>query len=312
MINLSPHLLQSFVAVADAQSYTRGGAVLQLAQPTVHQHVRQLERLTRTRLVDQAGKRVVLTAHGRLLYEYARRISSMSEELERALEDDASLEHGDLAIAAGTTAGEFVIPRICTSFTRKYPGVRTTVAVINDIVAIDRGVASRQYELGFHSDPRLEDSVLKEPLLEESLIGIAPLGHPFAGRDTPVAPGELSGQAFLAFEGNNPPVPSRSGIRAAIRYVIDEWLEREQAVPRIVFSSTSLEAIKTAVRAGAGIAIVSRASVRPEDASLARFELQDPPRRSFFLVHRDSGWESAAHRAFVAYAFSGQWRDNEV
>jgi LysR family cyn operon transcriptional activator len=300
------------VAVADSQSYTRGGATLQLAQPTVHQHVRQLERITRTRLVDQVGKRVVLTSHGRLLYEYAGRIATISDELERALDDDVSLENGDLALAAGTTAGEFVIPRICTSFTQRYSGVRATVAVINDIVAIDRGVASRQYELGFHSDPRPEEGVVKEPLLEESLVGIAPVAHPFSGRTVPVRPIEISGQAFLAFEGNNPPVPARSGARAAIRHVIDEWLEREQAVPQIVFSSTSLEAIKTAARAGAGIAIVSRASIRPGDTSLAKFELQDPPRRSFFLVRRQSGWESAAHRAFVNFALSDEWRDEET
>jgi DNA-binding transcriptional LysR family regulator len=127
-----------------------------------------------------------------------------------------------------------------------------------------------------------------------------------------VRPIEISGQAFLAFEGNNPPVPARSGARAAIRHVIDEWLEREQAVPQIVFSSTSLEAIKTAARAGAGIAIVSRASIRPDDTSLAKFELQDPPRRSFFLVRRQSGWESAAHRAFVNFALSDEWRDEET
>lgn len=309
MMIFPPHLLESFVAVADAQSYTKGGAHIQLAQPTVHQHVRQLERLTKTRLVEQSGKKVLLTAHGRLLYEHALRVRELSEEFERALEDDRSLVKGELALAAATTAGDFIVPRICTAFHRRFPGVRTSVSVINNGAEVDRDVTERRYELGFHSNGNQEPGLTKTPVISETLVGIAPPGHRFVNNGGPVSASEFTGEPFVMFGGNLSPVLGRPAPRPTIGVLIDDWLQAGCAVPQVTFSTTSLEGIKTAVRARAGVAIVSRASVRDDDVSLAAFELVEPPRRSFFMVHRASGWESAAHRAFVEFVLSRAWEE---
>lgn len=310
MVDLPPHLLRSFVAVADAQSYTRGGLTLRLAQPTVHQHVRQLERLAGEHLVEQVGKRVVLTAPGRIVYEHALRVANEAEDLSRALNETRSPNTGHISISAATTAGEFIVPHICVAFGAIFPAVQMSVSVINDAEAVDTGVASRQFEIGFHSDPRLNDNLVKAAVLEETLVGIAPPGHPFAGRGEPIHGREFADKPFVMF-GSSVPGSRGRGSRSAIRSLIETWFERDHVSPQVVFSCTSIESIKTAVRDGAGVSIVSRASVRPADNSLRTFELADPPRRSFFLVRRRGGWESAANRAFVEFALSGAWRRSD-
>lgn len=310
MVDLPPHLLRSFVAVADAQSYTRGGLTLRLAQPTVHQHVRQLERLAGERLVEQVGKKVVVTAPGRIVYEHALRVANEAEDLSRALNETRSPNTGQIAISAATTAGEFVVPGICVGFRTRFPGVQLSISVINDAEAVDGGVASRQFEIGFHSDGRDNESLIKAPVLEESLVAIAPPGHPLLRRSRPLRPGDFADEPFVLFGANVPGASARGG-RSAIRSLIETWFERERVIPQVVLSCTSIEAIKTAVRAGAGLSIVSRASVRMDDSSLSVLELADPPSRSFFLVRRRGGWESAANRAFVEFALSGAWRTPE-
>lgn len=201
MIDLPPHLLRSFVAVADAHSYTRGGATLFLAQPTVHQHVRQLERLTGATLVQQIGKRVHLTSAGRLVYEHSQRVFEQSDALTSALSNDDSLATGDLAIAAATTAGEFVVPGICAEFARRYPGITCGVSIINDPSMVDAAVADGTVDLGFHSKSNRTLGLTKVPLLEERLVGIAPPGHRFGSMAEPVTPSMLADEPFLAFQG---------------------------------------------------------------------------------------------------------------
>ncbi len=305
MIDLPPHLLRSFVAVVDAQSYTRGGATLRLAQPTVHQHVRQLERLAGDRLVEQVGKKVVLTTPGRIVYEHALRVADEAEGLSQALNEIRSPNTGQIAISAATTAGDFVVPHICVGFSALFPAVRMSVSVINDAEAVDTGVATRRFEIGFHSDPREDDHLLKRPVLEETLIGIAPPGHPLTGLGRALTPRDFAGQRFVMFGARVPDGRTRAG-RPAIRWHIETWFG-DGASPQTVLSLTSVEAIKTAVRAGAGLAIVSRASVRRDDHSLVVLELAAPPTRSFYLVRRRGGWESPANRAFVEFALSDSW-----
>lgn len=307
MIDIPPHLLRSFIAVADAQSYTRGGASLFLAQPTVHQHVRQLEQLTKSKLVEQIGKKVHLTSAGRLVYEHGQSVFEQGDALSTALRDDESLATGELAIAAATTAGEFLLPRICAAFARIHPGIACGVAIINDPAQVDAAVADGIADIGFHSKDDRTPGLTKLPILEERLIGIAPAGHPLADVPGPVTPARVAQEPFVAFRGRARRVRPASLAFVPFTQLVDDWFARAGVEPQVKFATTSHEGIKNAVRLGAGVAIVASVAVRTDDPSLAIFELADAPRRSFVLSHRESGWRSAAWRAFVDFALSGEW-----
>lgn len=308
MIELPPHLLRSYVAVADAQGYARGGASLFLAQPTVHQHVRQLERLTGAKLVEQVGKRVQLTSQGRLVYDHALRAFEQADTLERALADDRSLAAGELSIAAPSTAGDFLVPRICAGFRGPFPGITVGVAIINDPTGVDQAVAAGQADMGLHSKTNHVPGLTKVTVIEERLVGIAPPGHPLGNSREAIRPQDLVGERFVAFQGrlhrarNPAPVP--------FTQLVDDWFAAADVWPNVRFAATSHEGIKNAVRLGVGVAIVASVAVRPDDESLCTFELAHAPRRSFVLVYRQSGWRSSAWKAFVEYTRSGDWANS--
>lgn len=289
-------LLRSLIVVAEHGSYTRAAERLYLSQPTVYQHIRQLERLFGTRLVEQRGKRVQLTEHGRIAYSYARRIVDLEEELTQVLSDDATLSRGALVLAAGTTPGEFLLPRLCVGFQKQHPAVEFRIRIVNSPSSIDRLVARREVDLGFHSDPTPANGVVKEPFVDDTLTLIVPRGHKLAGCSG-VRPCDVANEPFVRFEAS---------FYSSLTRIVDEWFVKDGVSPRSIIMVDSLQAVKEIVRAGGGIAIVSQHAVCKDDQAFTCVPLHDPPRRSLYMVSRDSGWESHLLHSFREFVLSSK------
>lgn len=299
--------MQCFLRVADHGSYTKAASVLSLSQPGVHQHVRKLEAQLGTKLVEQHGKRVVLTEHGRVVYQYGRRFKDEEADLVRYLRDDSSLDQGQLRIAAGTTAAEFIIPTIAIQFQRDHPGINIRVRATGTNDEVDNGVADHTFDLGMHSDPSGVAGVDKTAFLADTLTGIAPPGHPFAHVRRAVTAADLAGEQFIHFGSVDVP----RGRRAPIQTLIGDWFAAAGVEPVSRLNIGALEGIKRAVRDGAGVAIVSKYAIDPDDARIATFRLAAPPRRNFFIVSRDHGWESNVVRSFREFVVSLAWADGD-
>ena len=92
--------LKVFCAVVERGSFSKAGGVLGLTQPTVSFQVGSLEEELGTRLFDRGVKEVTLTKSGEVLYRYARRISELTAEAKRAVDQLKGLVIGELTIAA--------------------------------------------------------------------------------------------------------------------------------------------------------------------------------------------------------------------
>ncbi len=306
-MELNSRALLCFLAVAEHESYTKAAAALSLSQPGVHQHVRKLESELHTKLVEQHGKRVVLTEHGRVVYQYARRASDDEKDLVRYLRDDISLGQGQLRVAAGTTAAEFILPTIAVAFQRLHPGIHIRVRATGTNDEVDAGVSDRSYDLGLHSDETPKPGVDKVQFLSDTLVGIAPAGHRLSTAGRRVTPGDLAKEPFIHFGGSDPSVARVAPIQA----LINGWFAAAGVQPKSRLNVGALEGMKRAVRDGGGVAIVSKYCVDSEDPRLATFELASPPRRGFYLVSRDRGWESNVVRTFREFVISLCWTDGD-
>lgn len=306
-MKISSTALSCFLAVAKHQSYTRAAVDLGLSQPSVHQYVRRLEAELKTKLVEQHGKRVVLTDHGRVVYQYADRLQDEETDLIRYLADDVSLDQGQIRLAAGTTAAEFIIPTMAVAFQRLHPGIQIRVRVAGTNDEVDEGIADRTFDLGIHSDPLERPGLDKLPFLSDTLLGICPRGHHLATVRRAVTPLDLVHEPFIHF-GPHDVMHARI---APIQSLVNEWFATAgvESVSRLNLGA--LEGIKRAVKEGGGVAIVSSYSVDPDDPHLATFRLASAPERSFYLISRDHGWESNVVRAFREFAVSLCWAEND-
>lgn len=73
--------LQTFIQVAESNSFTRAGEKLGYSQPTVSLQIKQLEQELGVQLFDRIGHTVSLTEGGRDALAYAQRICHMSDEM---------------------------------------------------------------------------------------------------------------------------------------------------------------------------------------------------------------------------------------
>ena len=96
--------LKVFKTVADRLSFTKAAAELLISQPAVTRHISELEKQLGVPLFDRCRGNVSLTAHGKLMLDYANRILAIYADLNDTFADDAGRPAGNIRIGASTTS----------------------------------------------------------------------------------------------------------------------------------------------------------------------------------------------------------------
>jgi DNA-binding transcriptional LysR family regulator len=267
--------LRSLEAVVRLGSVSRAAEALHLAQPTVSTQLRELSTSLGLTLLEPHGRGLVPTAVGERLAECARAMGACWQ----AFEDDAAalqgLRQGRLRIAAVTTT-EYFLPDLLGPFARRYPGIQIELAVENRDAVVAR-LRRGDDELAAMMRPPSDLPLARWPFLENPLVLIASSDHPLAQRKR-LRLADLLDQPVLVREAG-------SGTRA----VLDEVLA-EQGLhwpPRMALGSN--EAVKHAVRAGLGLALLSRHTLAADPATegLAVLPVAGfPLKRQWVLVWR--------------------------
>lgn len=75
--------LHVFYTVAKRLNFTKASAELYISQPAVTKHIKELEAAYKTTLFERSGnKKIVLTAAGEMLLQYADQLLNIYRELE--------------------------------------------------------------------------------------------------------------------------------------------------------------------------------------------------------------------------------------
>ncbi len=187
--------LKTFRIVAELESFTRAAEQLHLAQSSVSAQIRGLEEELRVMLFDRIGRRVLLTEAGRKLYDYARRIEGIAEELRSEVAGER-YARGSLTIRMPETLASVYMVEVIEEFYREFPEVR--LIFIN---CADRQLA-REFQAGtidlafLMTDELQMQDVKVVALKEEELVLAAAPDHPLALRRS-LAPADLTGQTIL-------------------------------------------------------------------------------------------------------------------
>ena len=117
--------LTHFLAVADAQHFTRAASQVHLTQSSLSSSIRALERELGTDLFVRSTRRVELTAAGRALMPAARRAVSAAEDGLDAVAGVRGLVRGQLAIGViqTQTVGPVNVPALLARYHRRHPAV---------------------------------------------------------------------------------------------------------------------------------------------------------------------------------------------
>lgn len=235
--------LRIFKAVAEQGGILRAASTLNRVQSNVTTRVKRLEARLGTRLFNRDGRRLVLSAEGKVLLEYAERLLQLSSEAQAAVKGHAP--HGALKLGALESTAATRLPPILARFHKAHPAVRLELAT-GTTAALAARVLRGELDAAFVAEPFPVRNLEAEFAFAEELVLITPKGH---RRVT--TPKDLREATILAFASG-----------CAYRRRLETWLGRSSMVAERVMEYGSYHAIVACAAAGSGIAIVPRSVLR--------------------------------------------------
>jgi DNA-binding transcriptional LysR family regulator len=282
--------LQVYKAVYDLRSYSQAGDLLGLTQPAVSSQVRQLEQALGTSLFEYIGRKLYTTAAGERMYDAVKGIFAEILDLQTELAALEGRVAGELRITAVNTA-QYVVPYLMRPFLDKNPDVRISVRVVNRATAIER-LSDNVDDLVIMGMVPDGKGLISIPFLDNELVAVAPAEHPLLTQPTVSAEEFLNSRLLMREAG--------SGSRLALEV---HCHETRLKIPEAMILGSN-DAIKHAVIAGLGVAVLPKLSILPE-LQLGTLQILPiehfPLRRSWCLVHPANKSLTPAARAFVEY-----------
>jgi DNA-binding transcriptional LysR family regulator len=245
------HFLRSFFAVASRGSFSQAARDLYISQSAVSRAVQDLEREIGSALLHRSAHDLSLTEAGQILYDHATLIFAMERDAYAALEQLQGLKRGHLTIGASNTIGTYLLPPLLGDFHRRYPDIRLNLEISNTTQIIGQ-LRTAPFDVAFVEGQIDTTGLVVTPWRVDHLIVIAPADHALVRKET-VSLDELLAEPFILRE-------PQSATRAAIESV----LQTHGVHLKIAMELGSNQAVKQAVSAGLGLAIVSEATVELE------------------------------------------------
>lgn len=245
----------TFVAVAEKGSFSAASEHLHISQPAISVQIQNLENYYKVKLFERERGGVKLTPPGEVLYSYALKICKLSREAEREIKALVELEETKLALAASTTIGQYILPPVVAEFKKSYVGPKIVLYVgINDDVVAK--VLNKDVPLGFIAGFCSNNRLATKVLFEDELVLVVSCRHPWSTKKRVSSDEVIGGGKLILREPG-------SGCREVIEKEFQRnGLHLEQT--KIFLELGSFEAIKTAVEANIGYAILPGWAVEKE------------------------------------------------
>jgi len=268
------HRLEIFVEVVKKGTFSRAAVSLFLTQPTVSSHIAQLEREVGSPLFERRGRKVVLTPAGEEFFPIARDIINMKEKGLEQISRFKVETKGTIEIAASSTPGTYLLPRLLGSFQKENPDISFSLNLTPSQKAREL-VASYQSDLGITGEGELGKDLEQFLLYRDKMVGIIPGGHPWQGK-------EIEIKDFL----EKPLIVPQPG--SATRKILSDGLaSRGFSLEnfKVYLQINSLEGIKNHVRQGLGVGVISSVALNKAD-ELGEFFIKGLDLyRNFYVVY---------------------------
>ena len=247
---LSLRDLEYVVAIADQGSFVRAAEHCRVAQPSLSAQVRKLEAWLGMAIFERTTRRVIVTAEGKSFIEQARRVLAEARLLFTIVQRSDKPFGGVLRLAAISTLGPYLFPRILPALRRRYSEVSLVLSegLTGDLVP---KLIDGEIDAVLLSLPQTDTALATAAIFSEPFLLACPKGHPASRRGGPTWDGLDVDERLLLEEGH---------------------CLREQALagcatsPRSNRLGTSLETLKDMVAAGEGCTLVPALAVSERDA----------------------------------------------
>ncbi|MCL5049057.1 MAG: LysR family transcriptional regulator [Firmicutes bacterium] len=279
--------LRAFVTVTDLQSYTLAGEHLGRSQPAISLQIKRLEDQLGSTFVERHGNKLKLTAAGQDLYQAARQILGLHDQLlSRFTADSVS---GQVRLGIPSEFATALLPRILGQFTASYPQIslEVTSALSRDLRL---GASRGQFDIILTVAEQAPTDAVK--VKEDALIWVA-------------------GRTDFQWQQTLPLVVAAEGCiyrrRAlqALKQQVGEHLagENQSDKPsdyRIAYTNSDLTGISAALKSDLGITVLAKSSLPQDLVELKHTDLPSLGTVGIYL-ERHTQRPNAAAEHLLAY-----------
>lgn len=250
-MNFTLRQIRYFVAVAERGSVSAAAHELSISQSTVTESLRDLEHQLGFRLLERRGRGVALSDKGHQFLRHANRIMAEVSNVSRALGEDPVPGAGSLNLGVTSIVAGYVLSDLLARYRRAFPGV--AVSVIEDAPEfLEHLLVNGELDLAVMivGGPTATTALQAETLEHSAFRLWMPASHPLTAT-AEVGLGDLAGEALVQLMADE--------IEGALRPV----LARISPRPRLAFRTRSVEAVRSLVATGAGLALLPDLVYRP-------------------------------------------------
>lgn len=286
-----------FCQVARVKSFSKAAKLLHISQPAISAQIHSMEDFYGIKLFERNPHGVSLTAAGTVLFEYAKKILEMHEELERKLSTMSDERNQKLVIGATPTVGNHALACGIWTFKDKYPDLKINLEINNPQDIITK-IYEKDVDLAIVECPvRSYKGLTVKTVFTDELVAIVPNTADWSGKTSVTFEELMQNRLILREEGSE------------LHYILDEMLRPLSRSYTDLKPATTIgnpDAIRAAVGNGHGVSVSLRLTVQKElrHGNILALPIADiNPRVEYNLAYRNDDLSSVAKR-FIRFITS--------
>jgi DNA-binding transcriptional LysR family regulator len=255
--------LQYFIAVAEAGTVSGAAQSLSISQSAVTEAIRELETDLGVALFERHRRGLTITHKGHQFFRHANRILADVQDARSSFLGEAAAPPSVLSLGVTSLVAGYVLSDLLARFRRAYPAVGVS-AIEDNGDYLEHLLIGGELDVAVMVISNLRDrNALQAEIFETSPYRLwLPLGHKLASAES-IALSDITSEPLIMLsvdetEENTGKVLSALGTK-----------------PHVAFRTRSVEAVRSLVATGAGIALLPDLVYRPWSLEGDRIESRD-------------------------------------
>lgn len=262
--------LEVFVKLVENLSFSAAAEELNISQPTVSLHIKQLEEELDTPLFIRSTRELKITEEGTILYREAKDLlQQRSTLIDRFINPNRKI----LRIGSSTIPTGYILPFVLSRFRKTHPNILIQVEEQNSYETIKR-ISARKVDAGIVGMKTDDENCEFKPIYQDEFVFITP--------NIPYYRALQQTQPNLKRLAQEPLIVRESG--SAVKQNMELMLNAAHIAPEslhIITSINNIDVIKRLVAQGVGTSFISKIAVNDmiDRGELLAFSLEDVPHR---------------------------------
>jgi DNA-binding transcriptional LysR family regulator len=255
--------LQYFIAAAEQGTVSGAAQNLSISQSSVTEAIKELESDLGVDLFERHPRGLTITHKGHQFLRHATKILADVSDARRTFSEDRNAATGTLQLGVTSLVAGYVLSDLLARFRRGYPGVEVS-AIEDNGDYLEHLLIGGELDVAVMVISNLRDRMaLQAEILEVSPYRLwLPLGHTLAGADI-IEVADIVSEPLIVLSLDE--IEENTG----------KLLSALGARPHVAFRTRSVEAVRSLVATGAGIALLPDLVYRPWSLEGDRIESRD-------------------------------------